>query len=420
MEFQEQTSPIKTINDLPVELIEHVMSFLDFSSIIESTLVCRKWNEIISNSPHLLKDVRLMLTIFSPPTLQSWTKLKDFRRNYHEISFATELESKEMMEALELCKMQKHLKKLRVHQIIARSDQDYFFSSPTFDLSNSSLKIEEFRLILTNYSRLYSQSTDECNYRAIISFLKLCGESLKILDVKFNKDGGEFSWFGCYTGKSERDFEILISLIAAKYHLLEYLKLDYCTTICRNSNFRPLVNLKKAELSINLISNSNLVEFFSKFLNIEELAIKCKIEENPTKEVMRNATKQLEKLKRFTFEPNCRTYHGLCGFEHVSFLKAELMEFNEKIHINCIRILYETIDFKTFIDNNPKLKVLILSGNLQWPRNFQNFENLIRALRLGMRLKLEGKRMGIGWTQERKELVQSRSDVKFEFSIPEN
>lgn len=49
------------INDFPDEILLEILGFLDFEALKNSTLVCRKWNEIIGLSPKLMKNFVLNL-----------------------------------------------------------------------------------------------------------------------------------------------------------------------------------------------------------------------------------------------------------------------------------------------------------------------------------------------------------------------
>jgi hypothetical protein len=79
----------KMINNIqaipcPNEIMEKVFSFLDRKSLQNSLLVCKHWNEIISSSSKIMKNLPLVLKNSNP---QQNLEIKEFTRKYQAIEF---------------------------------------------------------------------------------------------------------------------------------------------------------------------------------------------------------------------------------------------------------------------------------------------------------------------------------------------
>lgn len=67
------------INDLPTEVLCEILGFLDFKSMLNASLVCCDWNDIISTSNEFLNKTRLTLTIDKRTSFKLTRKYRDLK-----------------------------------------------------------------------------------------------------------------------------------------------------------------------------------------------------------------------------------------------------------------------------------------------------------------------------------------------------
>jgi hypothetical protein len=83
-----ETQVIQSLNpspfeSIPNEVLEHIFSFLDATSLKNSVLVESRWNEVISYSPKTMKTLPLTVRLHRP----SNQEITQFSRRYEAVAF---------------------------------------------------------------------------------------------------------------------------------------------------------------------------------------------------------------------------------------------------------------------------------------------------------------------------------------------
>jgi F-box domain len=81
---KQQVSAPSPFSKLPYEVIENILSFLDFKSLLNAALVNKRWSRLIGNSQKLME--RFSLIVSSDEGAENKV-LKNFHRNYQFIEF---------------------------------------------------------------------------------------------------------------------------------------------------------------------------------------------------------------------------------------------------------------------------------------------------------------------------------------------
>lgn len=164
-------SPNSTINVLPIEIISKIFDFLDHKSMLNASLVCKTWNEVISSSEIFLNSTKLVMLV----TADSKTCLtRKYRSILMKLVDQTLLGRRFLNQMKNICKI---LTKIVIQGPSSISSKDFitFFKMCTnlqhLEINNVSQNGSTSANLSVGFPKLEFIHLDACNW--ILKFIEV-------------------------------------------------------------------------------------------------------------------------------------------------------------------------------------------------------------------------------------------------------
>lgn len=419
------------MESLPEELIVEIFSYIHSNEINKLTLVCKRFNDIISRTPILLEKVQIVSDV--------WRKKEDPLplRKYRKVK-VRDVNNKFAIKLIEHIGESIHEMSIGIEEFNVRNFKKLLNFCPNL----RHLKLDKLDIALTDdefcepYPKLQLDTLDLCHDETVLSSLSEC--SVKSMKVKIYED-------------DLNDFTNLIKMLKRQKHLENLELYSYTHSVFNLFDEDSLIDvdfkLKKLFLQFKffMVNSVNFIKFLQNQTSIQEVTVTSSLLSHYTQ--MMNAMAEIPHIKKTTIKNNKIQFQPMPHVETLTLDEVAKIpiDFHEKFpnltnlclkdcynlkfsenvpdEIKCfvnffhipINVKTLTLEHATFQDDSPFDDVDIKIDDLTVV-GCENIDWLIRHIEIGeirlKSLKIENSKMTKGQRQYFEGLCRPEGNFK--------